>query len=498
MRKYHKLYYFIYSFFLLLLLSPDSYIYDVYHRCDSAWFFTCGKAWMNGLVPYVDFADSKGPLLWLIYGCGYLIHHYSYVGVFWVSCVFYAISFFYAYKLCKAFICTNSTIIVLALLPFFLFYKKYHYEVRAEDFCYPFVFASLYSVCMILKEKGRIHLFRYAFIIGVCVMCTFLIKWSITMMMSGMAFIVLYYSLKNKTLYAVFGGILGLIAVAVPFLLYFLLQGNFSAFIFEYFSNTYTTVEMSIKEFIVTFFQGWLKLNKPFVIFLFGIVLFCRKYRISYWLLFGYFTFLSVIVIVPNSYYLSILCPFSIFLLIYLLGILENKFVLTKSKSISLSLLCCVLGIIYNIHTEKTFVFDKSKERDSYYMVSQLMSQVRKPKVMYFIYDTGLGILADNLPACKYWAQQNGATSDMEEEREKALMLRKADFVVFSDYASQFAEVSPKQMKKYGYVFCGKSIGEFNENNVYCKKELYKKNPHYKICTIDLLLKRNLFCTKND
>ena len=50
----------------LLLLSHDSYLYLSGPRVDSAWFFMCGKAWMNGMVPYVDFADSKGPLLWLI------------------------------------------------------------------------------------------------------------------------------------------------------------------------------------------------------------------------------------------------------------------------------------------------------------------------------------------------------------------------------------------------------------------------------------------------
>ena len=121
-RKY--LAFFLYSFCLLLFLSPDSYIYDLYHRCDTAWFFTCGKAWMNGLVPYVDFADSKGPLLWLIYGCGYLLSHYSYIGVFWISCAFYTISFVFAYKLCRMFISKNASILVLALLPLFLFYKK--------------------------------------------------------------------------------------------------------------------------------------------------------------------------------------------------------------------------------------------------------------------------------------------------------------------------------------------------------------------------------------
>lgn len=26
-----------------------------------------GKALMNGFIPYTDFADSKGPLVWLFY-----------------------------------------------------------------------------------------------------------------------------------------------------------------------------------------------------------------------------------------------------------------------------------------------------------------------------------------------------------------------------------------------------------------------------------------------
>ena len=51
---------------MLLMLSIDSPCYEVWGRLDSSWFFTSGKAWMNGMTPYVDFADSKGPLLWLM------------------------------------------------------------------------------------------------------------------------------------------------------------------------------------------------------------------------------------------------------------------------------------------------------------------------------------------------------------------------------------------------------------------------------------------------
>ncbi len=189
---------FVYSFFLLLILSPDSYLRDVYHRCDTAWFFMCGKAWMNGMVPYVDFADSKGPLLWLIYGCGYLINHCSYVGVFWMSCIFYTISFWFALKLSRMFVGRNGSVVVLALLSIALFWCHYHNEVRAEDFCYPFVFGGLYCVCRVLRGVDRDALFRLSFLLGVCMMCCLLIKWSVTLMMGGMALVVLCGSLRKN------------------------------------------------------------------------------------------------------------------------------------------------------------------------------------------------------------------------------------------------------------------------------------------------------------
>ena len=58
----------------------------------------CGKAVMNGLTPYVDFTDSKGPLLWLIYGIGYLLSPRNYVGVWILSCLAYAGTFYYNYR----------------------------------------------------------------------------------------------------------------------------------------------------------------------------------------------------------------------------------------------------------------------------------------------------------------------------------------------------------------------------------------------------------------
>lgn len=38
-------------------------------------------------VPYVDFIGSKGPLLWLIYGVGYVITPHSFIGEAWGAAV---------------------------------------------------------------------------------------------------------------------------------------------------------------------------------------------------------------------------------------------------------------------------------------------------------------------------------------------------------------------------------------------------------------------------
>lgn len=147
---------FLMSFVLLLLLSPDSYLADIYGmRCDSAWFFTCGKAWVEGMTPYVDFADSKGPLLWLIYGSGYLLSPVSYHGVFWLSVIIYTVAFHFIWLTARLFLEERESAFVVLVMPFFLFFIVYHNEVRAEDFCIPAICGGIYFTCRDLLGKSN-------------------------------------------------------------------------------------------------------------------------------------------------------------------------------------------------------------------------------------------------------------------------------------------------------------------------------------------------------
>ena len=144
-----------FSILILLVLSPDSYLMHPYGvRCDSAWFFTCGKAWAEGLTPYIDFADSKGPLLWLIYCLGYLLSPTSYHGVFWLSVLAYAIAFAFIWRTSRLFVGKREALLVLCAMPLFLFFITYHNEVRAEDFCMPAICGGIYFTCSAMRPGG--------------------------------------------------------------------------------------------------------------------------------------------------------------------------------------------------------------------------------------------------------------------------------------------------------------------------------------------------------
>lgn len=494
--------FFFYSVFLLFFLSPDSYLYDVYFRCDSAWFFTCGKAWMNGMIPYVDFADSKGPLLWLIYGIGYLLNSHSYVGVFWVSCMFYAVSFTFAYKISRLYLDRKGATLVLALLPAFLFYKGLHYEVRAEDFCNTFIFISLYSLCRIQKEyMNKRQLFKYAFAMGASMTCCLLIKWNYFFMIGGMALVVLFVSIRKNTLSGLWGGLVGIAMPAIPFLVYFLIQGNFEAFVSEYFINTSATVGINSAE---NFVRGPLfgYNRKLQILFIASIILFCYKHKGHWGVLFSLLVFVCLLALGSLGYYYYTILPFSIYLLITAVEYMQKKFELSKRKVITMSFCIIICSTIINLHyiiLRKGSIFTDNKEyRQSYYDISHLMATVKKPKVMFLQMEKGHGVLADALPACKYWAQQNGATPAMFEERQKAIQERKPDFLFAEDnsheyYIKQY-NLTPAELYRLGYVYCGNCVGEFFEGKIsaYCKKELYRKLPPVKLRTIDLLLKRDI------
>ena len=129
--------FFVATFLVLFFCIHESYLYSHIFIYDSAWYFICGKAWVEGLKPYIDFADSKGPLLWSIYALAYKLHSYSLVGVLWLASGFYTVTLWFIYKSFKlmglslqwAFIgslCWLALVFIFPLLTLYYTPKTFH------------------------------------------------------------------------------------------------------------------------------------------------------------------------------------------------------------------------------------------------------------------------------------------------------------------------------------------------------------------------------------
>jgi hypothetical protein len=450
---------------VLLFVSPDSYLHDLNSLYDSSCFFLCGKAWMNGLIPYVDFSDSKGPLLWLIYGLGYLIDNNTRTGVYWISCLFYSITLLYVFKMANIFLHDYRHSFIVAILSCLFYFNVFiHNEIRAEDFCQLFIIISLYYTCRILYMPHNKSMFSTsAFVFGVSLGATLLIKFNISVILIIFPIIIGFYAYKEK--YNILKGVVwffaGFSLMTVPFLLYFLFNNCLGAFFNEYFLRTFitasnydnnTTVLSSIIQ----------KLTQPNV-FLFILIVFCcsllpikvfKEKRYIPLILFVWFFFISY----QNSwnYYFNNLSVFGVFGLLSLMMIHQRSAERLRLKNMYIGILAITVFITITISDvafvptiRNSFFMFRNEDKMSFYAFEKQIAKETSPKILYWgTLCNGNGISANCLPACKYFAEQTGATKDMNDNQKIAVLNKQADFVILPAHQLD----KGKLLDEIGYV----------------------------------------------
>lgn len=470
------LFFLVLSVFVLFFYSQDSYLYDLYNRVDSAWFFMCGKAWMNGMVPYVDFADSKGPLLWLIYGLGYLISPRDYTGVYWITCLWYSFTYYFTYKLADIFLKNKRKSILCAILMTVAFFNPlFHAETRAEDFCLLFITISLYRMSLSLYDDDHQDDCSTAlsfFWFGCCFSALLLIKFNYAAMQCLFPFCTAIYLFKNKRniirpcLYWIAG--VGL--TALPFLIYFLIQGNFDDFINEYFINTSSTI-LNLKDYLIQQLLLLYTKKRVLLLLICTIVFNCfiagMLKREKWIFLFCSISFLAINLVLGTIYYLNLN---SIFLISGIIPILKFSNCTLKVKNLLPYTIVVVLPIVYHI-CQTTYDFwyqpfkfrNESNEAKEFDAINKIIGSVESPRIInVFSYEYGYGIASESMPGCKYWAKQNGATMEMVEEHKKAILSGTADFLYIHHLPSlEHNGLSLEQLQAIGYEVCYKDKNRY-------------------------------------
>lgn len=499
--------YIIIAFYIivcLFLISTDSFTHDLYIRDDSAIYFMSGKAWMNGLVPYTDFADSKGPLLWLIYGIAYLLSPYNYLGVFFMHCIVYVFVFVVVFKIFKLYFNNETALSGTLLSSLLIFFPTYFNQTRAEHFCHPFIIVGLYL--LLSSMKGTIPQYKYGVLMGFSIVGCFLIKWTIAFEMCSFACCLSYLAYKNQTtMHYTAGLLLGMFLLLAPFGAYFAIAGNFDDFIKEYFLNTYNTVKMPLPQMLKYYFfheipQMLLSLRVLAVIYILP-ALFIFKSNNSKDFLVKYMPFACGLFFVMitakhciNNHYINSCSLFSVFVVIFIIQRyktwFEKHIIISAVSIFSLTLAGHVL-----VDSKKGFAniytFNSQYMHD-FYKASFIVGQVDNARILNFGGERGIGMAGTStLPACKYWTQQIGATEQMLAGPLKTLYNKEADFVVCSP-----TDVSMcKNIKKAGYnpVMSSLQYGKTYDFMLFSKHHnLIMPPASFKVTKLDVLFKQSI------
>ena len=452
------LFFLLFSFCLLLTVGTDGWYRTESVRGDSAWFMMGGKAWMSGLVPYVDFSDSKGPLLWLIYGLGYLISPFDFHGVFWFEVLFYWLNFWLLFKTAKIFLRDDARSIVASVaMSFLYFYPGVHQEIRVEDFCHVFHTGMFY----VLVKTLYLHDLKIKYFIsaGCILAAVLLIKYSyfITLCIPVAVlflFVIVSPDYRGQTLRFLIYLIIGFLVVTLPFAVYLICVGAFLPFIKEYFMSTGITI-MNVWEeyehnpdslrgrwpfYIWKYYRGIHYFSEFMRFILLGFLLTLYLCRRSGWMMVAlalwYVFSVLLFSIVDGTRYFITDCIMAFGGIIFVIKWMP-RFNLPFSFVLSgVILALLVTAVTHYIYSELHYPQRDNKVLAVYYKISDIINEAerntgRRPTIVFYKdWDRGEHVKARALPGVKYWAIQAGMTEEMYREQEEDIFNKRPDFVI--------------------------------------------------------------------
>lgn len=189
-----SLVYFCFAFVCVFIYLPGICCFSVWG--DEAVFVYVAKSVVNGDLLYKDVFDHKGPLLYLIYGCGLNLSA-KYIGIHILEMLSLFIASIFMYKAVRLFYNTLPSLwSVLWSLVFFYKLKVYGCS-GCEEWLLPFISCGLYQFSLFIKYGGNITLKNIA-ILSFCFVCSFLIKLTAVAFFSAIALFVICYMLNKK------------------------------------------------------------------------------------------------------------------------------------------------------------------------------------------------------------------------------------------------------------------------------------------------------------
>lgn len=454
---YYKVLLLLFSFVYVFFCSKCSPLYFFNEWCDPHIYFSVGKGMFNGKVLYRDVFDHKGPLIFFIFGIGYLVSNTNFLGIYFLESISLFISILYIYKIGILFL-RRDMALLLPLIYAVLLFSRSGTGGSADEFLVPFVTVSFYYFIRFYKIGDNSNLYKQFFIHGIMFSCVFFIKYTACLLWPPILLGILYKVFRQegskRTLVASLYFLGGFTLIALPIILYFIYNSALSDFLFGYFQFNIIYASSSLgfrfdafANIVARFYRMIKTLNAPFLIILVGlaITLFSKKYigdkifKVSL-----FFSFAFTYMIIASSpeemgYAYIILFSFTIMGWIYILDILSGYLRFDKMNPILFSTLSFLIILSIGVYNKQFFNMDTDyllrKKEYSYFQkdFARIINQHENPTLIDLELDNGVFTEANIVPSFKYFFHpfiSDQRFSEIKQSEIDIIKNKKSMFVV--------------------------------------------------------------------
>lgn len=472
------LYCLICSIAFLFVASKSSPLYICNDWVDSNIFFNMAKGIANGLVPYKDLFEQKGPLLYFAYVIPYLISNDTFIGVYFLEVIAFTITLYFSYKLVNLFFNEKASLLSLPIFSFLsLNAQSFIDGGSAEELCMPAIMISLYMLINYLKNiYPKPMSKKYVFINGILAGIVLWTKFTFLGFYLGYCIIIGIILLKNKKIKEIFISagtfLLGMLVPTLICIIYFAINGALYDLFYTYFyvnmtaygstSNILMQFIEPLKKFAKSSIKNIIQLIAIAIGFLYMFYRWVIKEKkiFEYIMLciLMYFSILLVYWGIDWQYYYFFFMSFIILGVLALGKLLE---IISKNKILFwIELVISVVGLVaLSLYINDARYMLKFKKEDvCYYKFSEIMHQYEDPTLLvYNSIDANLFTIANIVPTEKYFFAANmnkDIFTELAEQQKECIENKRVDFVLVK-YLWQMGDFSEIPGLNENYDFCG-------------------------------------------
>ncbi len=217
--------------FLLLRFGVGPVSQNMDFRCeyDLNIYYLIGNAWMQGVVPYSELSDLKGPLTFLQHGLGSLLTPGSLCGIALLHAPILGIMLLYTLKLCSLYIRRSSAWAITGV--FFIF--NLSYGANPAELTTTLQMVVLYHLLVWARGKRNFFCDRHFFLIGLSIAVALLTKYNQLVFFVPASLLMLWVH-RHRVARALGLMLLGFVPLTAGFILCLHLQGALGAMWEEY------------------------------------------------------------------------------------------------------------------------------------------------------------------------------------------------------------------------------------------------------------------------